>query len=31
MTTVKPQRILIADDNPIMRETLAQWLTRPSP
>ncbi|EIM29439.1 response regulator [Microvirga lotononidis] len=21
-----PQRILIADDNPIMRETLAQWL-----
>jgi len=26
MNTVKPQRILIADDNPIMRETLAQWL-----
>ncbi|WP_165820326.1 hypothetical protein [Microvirga sp. KLBC 81] len=26
MSTVKPQRILIADDNPIMRETLAQWL-----
>ena len=26
MTTVKRQRILIADDNPIMRETLAQWL-----
>jgi DNA-binding NtrC family response regulator len=27
MTTVKPQRILIADDNPIMRETLAQRLS----
>lgn len=26
MTTVKPQRILIADDNPIVRETVAQWL-----
>ena len=26
MSTAKPQRILIADDNPIMRETLAQWL-----
>jgi DNA-binding NtrC family response regulator len=26
MSMVKPQRILIADDNPIMRETLAQWL-----
>jgi DNA-binding NtrC family response regulator len=26
MSTIKPQRILIADDNPIMRETLAQWL-----
>ena len=27
MSAVKPQRILIADDNPIMRETLAQWLS----
>lgn len=26
MTIAKPQRILIADNNPIMRETLAQWL-----
>ena len=26
MSTVKPQRILIADDNPIVRETVAQWL-----
>ena len=26
MSAVKPQRILIADDNPIMRETIAQWL-----
>ena len=26
MSAVKPQRILIADDNPIMRETLAQCL-----
>jgi CheY-like chemotaxis protein len=26
MTTFRPQRILIADDNPIVRETLAQWL-----
>ena len=26
MTTVSPQRILVADDNPIFRETLAQWL-----
>jgi DNA-binding NtrC family response regulator len=26
MSMVKPQRILIADDNPIVRETVAQWL-----
>ncbi|WP_201836089.1 response regulator [Microvirga zambiensis] len=26
MITIKRQRILIADDNPIMRETLARWL-----
>ena len=26
MSTIKPHRILIADNNPIMRETLAQWL-----
>ena len=28
MNIVKPQRILIVDDNPIVRETLAQWLRR---
>jgi DNA-binding NtrC family response regulator len=26
MSTVQPQRILIADDNPIVRETVAHWL-----
>ena len=28
MNMIKPQRILIVDDNPIVRETLAQWLHR---
>ena len=28
MNIVKPQRILIVDDNAIIRETLAQWLRR---
>ena len=28
MNIVEPQRILIVDDNPIVRETLAQWLRR---
>ena len=28
MNIVKPQRILVVDDNVIIRETLAQWLRR---